>query len=149
LSISGFAPTRINTINLFDFTVFGGDRTSTSVTIYYSTTNATGPLVIADYTELGTFALANDGNGNYTDGRDPSEEHHVGYDTLSGLAIPNGTESVLFSFVRNADGAGSAISEIQGFDVVQAPEPSTWAMMLGGLTVLGFCVRRKGSSKRV
>lgn len=27
--------------------------------------------------------------------------------------------------------------------LIEAPEPSTWAMMLGGLALLGFCVRRR------
>jgi hypothetical protein len=144
LSISGFAATKINTINLFDFNVFGADRTPTSVTIYYSTTDATGPLVTADYTELGVFALANDGNGNYTDGTD-AVGHFAGYDTLSGLHIPNGTESVLFSFARNPDGIGSEIAEIQAFDIVEAPEPSAWAMLFGGVGAL--LVTRRFRSK--
>ena len=63
-----------------------------------------------------------------------------GFDTLTGLDIPVGTESILFSFTRPGT-AGTGFSEIQGFAV---PEPSTYAMMLGGLALLGFCVRRKG-----
>lgn len=32
--------------------------------------------------------------------------------------------------------------------LVETPEPSTWAMMFGGLVVLGFCIRRKMATVR-
>ncbi len=32
--------------------------------------------------------------------------------------------------------------------VTQIPEPHTWALLLGGLTALGFCARRRRSYRR-
>lgn len=42
-----------------------------------------------------------------------------------------------------APGGFLGADEIQVFAGTETPEPSTYAMMLGGLALLGFCVRRK------
>jgi hypothetical protein len=38
---------------------------------------------------------------------------------------------------------GGGVLQLSGFVIESVPEPSTYAMMLGGLALLGFCVRRK------
>jgi hypothetical protein len=47
--------------------------------------------------------------------------------------------------------ADALIANLQSYysAPLEVPEPSTWAMMLGGVAVLGFCVRRKGDKFRV
>jgi hypothetical protein len=40
----------------------------------------------------------------------------------------------------------AGLTGFQVIDVGAVPEPSTWAMMLGGLGMLAFCVRRKAAS---
>jgi hypothetical protein len=50
------------------------------------------------------------------------------------------------SFDFSTTGGHQFINDVSVRDLtVAAPEPSTWAMMLGGLVMLGFCVRRKAS----
>jgi hypothetical protein len=41
-------------------------------------------------------------------------------------------------------GAGLSTTQVDA-TLTLVPEPSTWAMMLAGLALLGFCVRRKGA----
>jgi len=50
-----------------------------------------------------------------------------------------GSTTQTFTF----DSSVSGIGAIDAIVVEQLPEPSTWAMMFGGLALLGFCVRRK------
>jgi hypothetical protein len=81
------------------------------------------------------------------------------------LTVTSGTQSsatsalnapvadyVEFTGISGATLATTALTEtgsftgFSGFQVVNvgvAPEPSTWAMMLGGLGILGFCIRRR------
>lgn len=49
--------------------------------------------------------------------------------------------SIVVTIAPNGDGQNFA--NINGFQLEVAPEPSTWAMMFGGLALLGLCVRRK------
>jgi hypothetical protein len=50
-----------------------------------------------------------------------------------------GSTTQTFTF----DSSVSGIGAIDAIVVEEIPEPSTWAMMFGGLALLGFCVRRK------
>jgi len=50
-------------------------------------------------------------------------------------AIEFATKNIREYSVNNSDSFGIQIDEV--------PEPSTYAMMLGGLALVGFCVRRK------
>ncbi len=46
------------------------------------------------------------------------------------------------------DGYGATSNSISGFEIVEvaaAPEPSTWAMMFGGIACLAFYVRRRAA----
>jgi hypothetical protein len=62
------------------------------------------------------------------------------YVTETFVAPTGGQEYLLLS------GAGSVLDgNIEVRDITAVPEPSTYAMMLAGLAVLGFCVRRKGA----
>jgi hypothetical protein len=46
--------------------------------------------------------------------------------------------------IEIGDGADSPHSSyLGGVSFDEAPEPSTWAMMLAGVVLLGFCVRNK------
>ena len=54
-------------------------------------------------------------------------------------AGPSGTETL------QANVGGGSGAQLTGFVVETVPEPSTYAMMLGGLVLLGFCVRRRGT----
>jgi len=58
------------------------------------------------------------------------------------FTVTGATAGDKFSVTDNNDGStgGEAIG---GLTFEAAPEPSTYAMMLGGLALLGFCVRRK------
>jgi hypothetical protein len=42
-----------------------------------------------------------------------------------------------------ANNTGQNFANINGFQIEVVPEPSTYAMMIGGLAFLAFCVRRK------
>jgi hypothetical protein len=57
-------------------------------------------------------------------------------------ANSSGQEQLFFSSIS---GAPVQIGASQILNLSVIPEPSTYAMMLAGLAVLGFCVRRKGA----
>ena len=151
LSISNFsAPSGIATLRFFDTEEFEESRVATSVVIYVSTTNyASNPVAAlnpAHYTALngGTAFNLPIGAGTdgayYSTGIDSAGDDGVSghYDDLS-LAIPAGTQSLLFDF--GSPGIGKGFTEIEGFAPV--PEPSAYAMMVAGMGLLGFCLRRK------
>jgi hypothetical protein len=145
LSIAGFsAPAGIDSITFFN--TQAGQRAAPSVIIYTSTSDLTTDVNPADYTALNgglAFTLPTDAGvppSSYTEGLDSaSGGADFGFDTLTGLDIPVGTQSILFDFGSPTQAAG--LSEIQGFPAV--PEPSTWAMMGLGAVGLLFLARRR------
>ncbi len=68
----------------------------------------------------------------YTSGSALSGVATFGDATFASLGITPGIYTYTY-------GSGADAGEI----IVDAPEPSTWATMLGGGALLGFCVRRK------
>jgi hypothetical protein len=154
LSIAGFsAPSGIATLRFFDAEEYEDGRVATSVVIYASSTDYAGnagALTNGNYTALNGGAAynlplgGNNGNGHgnvyYSTGVDSAGDNGTWghYDDLS-VAVPAGTQSLLFDFQTN--GIGKGFTEIQGFAAV--PEPSTYAMMFAGLVALGFCLRRR------
>ncbi len=155
-NISGFnvaAGTTLSSLRFFDEPGYY-NRTAPSVTIYAS---ATGVTVLdpanAGYTTIGTFALPYGPNNgpqtpdDYQTATNPADTspNNLGgtvyYDTLSGLSIPAGTKSILFSFAQDPNfvggPGGTSLSEIQGF-VTAAPEPSQMAVLGLGIFGLGL-----------
>jgi hypothetical protein len=69
-------------------------------------------------------------------------DYTVTFDTFGGPNALYVGDNLTIALV---DSPGSTVV----FDNVRlseaVPEPSTWALMLGGLALLGFCVRRKGA----
>jgi hypothetical protein len=59
--------------------------------------------------------------------------------TIGDFTATTSSESFTFRAATNPTDAG----ELGAVALRQIPEPSTYAMMLGGLALLGFCVRRK------
>lgn len=55
----------------------------------------------------------------------------------------SGVTSQDISFAPALAGGAGEVNAVALRDLGVAPEPSTYAMMLGGLAVLGFCIRRK------
>jgi hypothetical protein len=153
MSISGF-DSAIDSLSIYDY--YGPGRNPDSVIISYSSTAQTS-LDPSDYTALNgglAYALPKNANG-YINTTSPAlpdggEGRYITYDTLSGLAIPAGTQSILLSFdTVESSGTfyGGAFSEIQAFapaGVEVVPEPSAWAMLLLGLGVMVAlrCFRR-------
>jgi PEP-CTERM motif len=146
LNISGFdASSGIDSITFFDGNA--GDRTAPSVVIYTSTSNLTNDLNPADYTALNgglAFTLpTGESDSIYTEGSDSAVgSADNGFDTLTGLDIPTGTQSILFDFGTVSSSSG--LAEIQGFAAV--PEPATYAMMFAGLGLLVLVRRLRGKA---
>ena len=144
LSIAGFsAPAGIDSITFFNTNA--GQRAAPSVIIYTSTSDLTNDLNPADYTALNggvAFTLPTDAGvppSGYTEGLDSAASGaDFGFDTLTGLDIPVGTQSILFDFGSPVQAAG--LSEIQGF--AAAPEPGTYALLGVGALVLAWRLRR-------
>ena len=79
--------------------------------------------------------LYNTTTGNYAFLDDPSEGFVNGVETTQITGISNSGE--IGGFYIDADGVAHS------FTAAPVPEPSTWAMMLAGLTSLGFVARRR------
>jgi hypothetical protein len=165
LTFSGFSdPSGINSIRFYDAETYQVARVATQVTVYATSNTLTGTSALEDkgnYTEVGYFTLSTGPGGYYDGGVDANvAASHPGYapsgdytgtgygsfDTISGLNLSANTKEVLLDFgaAQYSDegyNVGQGFTEIQAFAV--APEPSTYAMMLGGLAILGLCVRRK------
>jgi hypothetical protein len=82
-----------------------------------------------------TFSLNTQPNGSFLVGAD-----YGGEPSDSDMDI--GKIQVYDNAVNTA-GAQAIISNFQSFYAESVPEPSTYAMMLGSLALLAFCVRRK------
>jgi hypothetical protein len=166
-NISGFTVASgktLSTLSFFDEPGFDS-RTSPSVTIYIASNGTTSVSPTATgYNVLGTFALlygTNSGPNSPDDYQiatspaDTSVNNNAGtifYDTLTGLNIPAGTNSILFSFAQDPNfiggPGGTSLSELQGF-VTATPEPSS-AVALGlgflGLGALALKIRQRSVS---
>jgi hypothetical protein len=66
----------------------------------------------------------------------------VTYPSVNTLEFANLTSSS-FTYSQSQISGGS--NGVFGFEIVDVPEPSTWAMLLVALAFLGFCVRRKAA----
>jgi hypothetical protein len=164
LTFSGFSdPSGINSIRFYDGETYQVARVATQVTVYATSSTLTGAALEdeSNYTEVGYFTLSTGPGGYYNGGvdanvaasnpgYDPSGDYtgtgYGSFDTISGLGIAANTKEVLLDFgpAQYSDqgyNVGQGFTEIQAF--AATPEPSTWAMMFGGLAILGFCVRRK------
>jgi len=148
LSLTNFSdPDGIGTLRFYDTEEYEQGRLAQTVSIYTSTTVESSTSA-ADYTFLGTYTLPTVANEPGTNGLTYTTASYAGtsngsfdyYDDLTGLDIASDTKSILLDF-GPTPGIGYGFTEIQGF--APTPEPSTYAMMLGGLVLLGFCVRRK------
>jgi len=55
--------------------------------------------------------------------------------------VPDSNDSLVITIAPNGDGQN--FSNINGFQIEEAPEPGTWALMLGGVGLLGVAYRRR------
>jgi hypothetical protein len=94
-----------------------------------------------------SYYLKTDGGSlsYYTQSTDTTDTNlptadYVEFTGISGAALSSEALTVT--------GAGTGLGGFQLIDngAAVVPEPSTWAMMLGGLGMLAFCVRRKAAS---
>lgn len=135
LSVSGLGGSAIDSLRFYDTPQYGTDRVAKNVSVYYSSSNTTS-LSASNYTLAGSYTLPVGTDGYYTSlSTDGSK---IQYDTISGLNIPAGTQSVLLAFTRPQNGAG--FSEIQAFapSGPTVPEPASMGLVgMGALALLG------------
>jgi hypothetical protein len=136
--------------NLASFTLGSGDASfnysNFNVYVLYDNTSF-GPGVydgnsIDDQIALGAGADATGASATAVTVSDPSVKidnagRYVEFN-VQGLAA--GDE---FTIAASDLNSGNNTAYIGAVSLESAPEPSTYAMMLGGLALLGFCVRRK------
>ena len=146
-SISGFN-SGIETLRFFDTPSYT-DRLVLSVDVYFSS-SLTSSLLIGDYTYEGSYIVGPSTDGDlYVNKTDPAEHplasdpatvpaNVIGYADVTGLSIPDGTQSILLVTTAPRD-IGAGLSEIQGFAAV--PEPSSAALL--GLAGLVLGLRRR------
>ena len=115
--------------------------------ITYVSNSDTGGTVLAgsiNFAGAPTYYLkAESGNGAYTQGLATTSGAAVNGNYFKWTGI-TGTSSVVFSLP-----AAGGLTELYGFQLVETavPEPSTWAMMLGGLGMLVAGQRMRRSRK--
>jgi hypothetical protein len=128
----GYTITSINSIFGYGGGYADAAMANQNFSISYSTVAA--PAV---FLSLGTVSY--DPFGDYLAGAGGSSTQ-VNLTSILGVT---GVADLRFAFTNNGDSAGEIIREIDVNGIADVPEPSTYAMMLGGLALLGFCVRRK------
>jgi hypothetical protein len=147
LDIYGFDATQgIASVVLFDTSAYYSASTAQAaeqVKIYYSLSSLAANL------NPGSFIATNGGSSYvlavnatddmYTMATDPVTGN--GEVTISGLAIPANTQSLLIDFMKGTNDNGSGISEVEVF---AAPEPGTWALLLAGAGLLAAARRWLG-----
>jgi hypothetical protein len=136
----------------------------------YSTTGSTGfSLTLGGLNTADTYNLflyvkdPNGASGTLVSGTSGTQTYYlttIGNSSMSsyveGTALTAGAATA-GNYFEFSDLSGSTITaalssggvNVSGFQLQQiaaVPEPSTWAMMLGGLGMLAFCVRRKAAS---
>jgi hypothetical protein len=115
----------------------GADFAGGSVTIgsvsHPLTINDTYQVEIWDYWNGGPYQAFVQGSPAETFAY-PAYQFAIG--TFTATAT---TETFSVTGAPTSNGAGF----LNDIVVRETPEPSTWAMMLGGLALLGFCVRRR------
>jgi hypothetical protein len=82
-------------------------------------------------------------NPNIAAPDDPSSTASFTSDSATITIVGTGSSNVYdlfnFNFPQPAGPGATSTFQLE----IATPEPSTWAMMFGGLALLGFCVRRK------
>ena len=63
------------------------------------------------------------------------------------IALLSGLNSITYSYSGNAQGLGDEGWGINAVNVSAVPEPGTYAMLLAGLGLVGFMMRRKAAKK--
>lgn len=126
LSLSGLDPAATYDLILYT-TAFQGDGSTTHLTALFNNTSYFTPTS----TSQGSFVTVAPYDGSY------GLANYLEWGGISGAAINSQAISI-----SSSAGQGFIFN---GFQLVldAAPEPSTWAMMLAGLGLLSFCVRRQ------
>jgi len=114
--------------------------THTANTLTFGTLTFTGSSTTLNISDLGSATLT---SGTTFD--------LANYSTLSGTfsGLSDGSDVTVGSNVFEIQYGTDVTDEITLKDVASVPEPSTWAMLIGGLGLLVFVVRRPSSSKLV
>jgi hypothetical protein len=157
--VGGFSDSALNNVLTYDFTggyvvfdIAGLTAGQTYTVQFFAAMTNNG-----DYTsgggaavESSTEKVENDSSGG-TSTLSYGQTYDAGTDTYSGtgvytvsdtfVAASDGTQNLFFS-----SPTGETV-QLAAADIRVAPEPSTYAMLLGGVALLGFVMRRKASAR--
>ena len=125
------AATKLGALDLFRYSGVG-TRTFTSTATgpaYFSINGGVTNLVNFNQTAGGDFADWGDGTTDGQGNTPPQTQDAFGGDAAD--ASPNVGVNEFTAL------------DVVGYTLVATPEPSTYAMMLAGLALLGFCIRRR------
>ena len=135
----------------YDVYIYGmSDNKSGAISTFQLTTGAGLPGAFissgsSQYLSLATGSFTGYVAGTSTydgSGTPPSGIKAADYVEFTGLTAAD----LQINFGGYQSNAGmNGIQIVQDLSTPAVPEPSTWAMMLGGLGVLGFCLRRKSA----
>jgi hypothetical protein len=153
--VSAFSDSALNNVLTYDistggviFDIAGLTSGDTYTVQFFSAMTNNG-----DYTsgggapvESGTLPIANN-----TSGGTSTISFGQTYDAVSGTYSGTGVYTVTDTFVAGTDGTqnfyitspSGSVAQLAAADIRLVPEPSTYAMLLGGVALLGLIVRRK------
>jgi len=157
--VSAFSDSALNNVLTYDmstggviFDIAGLTAGDTYTVQFFSAMTNNG-----DYTsgggapvESGTLPIANN-----TSGGSSTISFGQTYDAGSDSYTGTGVYTVSDTFVAGSDGTqdfyitcpSGSVAQLAAAEIRLAPEPSTYAMMLGGVALLGFVLRRKAAAR--